>query len=142
MSASEPWPCPHRSRTELRGRVRQERSAAGSPCAHQPSPNPCESRQSFSPARGGNPSVCVRRQSAEAEPLHQRVDAPGGFPLAQALVECRRFLDLVSQHFEIGSLSGGHRFPLRACRAWGEVLALLDLLDLLSLLFLHHPSWS
>ena len=47
----------------------------------------------------------MRRQFAEPQSFHQRIDAPRCFPLAQALLEGRRLFHFVGQHPEWFSLT-------------------------------------
>src|SRR6266508_3270919 len=84
--------------------------------------------------RGRATLIRVRRQVAEPETFHQRIDAPGGFALAQALLKGSGLLHLLGQHLEVRSLSACHRFPARGgIRARRELLALLLFLSLLLL---------
>src|SRR5262245_48219083 len=76
--------------------------------------------------------VCMGRQIADPQTLHQRIDAPRGFPLAQALLKDRRLAHLLGKHLEVRSLSTRHWFPAEwRVRLRCELLALLLIKSLL-----------
>src|SRR5262245_56790552 len=87
--------------------------------------------------------VRVGRQIAHPQTLHQRIDAPRGFPLAQALLKERRLAHLLGKHPEVRSLSTRHRFPVeRRVRFRRELLALLLIKSLLLVRHEDGPSPS
>jgi hypothetical protein len=76
--------------------------------------------------------VRMGRQIADPQTLHQRIDAPRGFPVAQALLKDRRLAHLLGKHLEVRSLSTRHRFPAEwRVRLRCELLALLLIKSLL-----------
>src|SRR6185436_4071481 len=76
--------------------------------------------------------VRMGRQIADPQTFHQRIDAPRGFPLAQALLKDRRLAHLLGKHLEVRSLSTRHRFPAEwRVRLRCELLALLLIKSLL-----------
>ena len=77
--------------------------------------------------------VRMGRQIADPQTLLQRIDAPRGFPLAQALLKDRRLAHLLGKHLvEVRSLSTRHRFLAEwRVRLRCELLALLLIKSLL-----------
>ena len=76
--------------------------------------------------------VRMGRQIADPQTLHQRIDAPRGFPVAQALLKDRRLAHLLGKHLEVRSLSTRHRFLAEwRVRLRCELLALLLIKSLL-----------